>query len=96
MKIAVICFTAQGAKTSLAIKRFLEQRCECVEVWCRKKEFQPPEGIRSWMGNLKEWTKKAFADSDAVIFCRGNRNRGAQHCPLSKRENAGSGSSGGG
>ena len=68
MKIAVICFTAQGAKTSLAIKRFLEQRCECVEVWCRKKEFQPPEGIRSWMGNLKEWTKKAFADSDAVIF----------------------------
>lgn len=68
MKIAVICFTARGAKTSLDIKGVLEQRCENVAVWCKKKEFQIPEGISSWKGDLKEWTKKAFEDGDAVIF----------------------------
>lgn len=68
MKIAVICFTVQGAKTSLKIRDFFEQGSEWVEVWCRKKEYQPPKGICSWLGSLKEWTKKAFEDSDAVIF----------------------------
>lgn len=112
MKIAVICFTARGCETALAIRESLlremdregsvrEKSIGClseemgtpggehqktggaevapggdvfrpvadqVNIWCKKKDFVPPQGVELLEGSLGGWTREQFPVREALIF----------------------------
>ena len=68
MRAAVVCFTAQGCRTALQIRFILEQTGEKADIWCKKKDYLPPEGILQMEEPLKKWTGEQFSCCDALIF----------------------------
>lgn len=68
MNVSVICFTARGCDTALRIRTVFDRAGDTVRIWCKKKDYTPPEGIRSLEEPLKEWTGKQFGCRDALIF----------------------------
>lgn len=78
MDIGMICFTARGCETALAIRRALMEKrtagegigegADRAEIWCRKKGFTPPAGVEKLQGSLGDWTREQFDRRDALIF----------------------------
>lgn len=68
MKSAVICFTAQGCLTALRAAQALEKLGERPEIWCKKKDYQPPSGVKALEGTLRRWVQERFASRDALLF----------------------------
>lgn len=68
MKVSMICFTARGCCTALRIRRILENAGDEAGIWCKKKDYVPPEGILCLDKPLQAWTGEQFFRSDALIF----------------------------
>lgn len=68
MRAAVICFTAQGCRTALRIRHILGKCGDEAGIWCKKKDYVPPEGILRLEKPLRSWTGEQFGCCDALIF----------------------------
>ena len=68
MKAEIISFTDHGAVLAQRLTEGLSRQGICCEAWVKKKDAVLLEGVQVLAASLKEWTKKQFAEADALIF----------------------------
>ncbi len=68
MKAEIISFTDHGAVLAQRLTEGLSRQGICCEAWVKKKDAVLLEGVQVLTASLKEWTKKQFAEADALIF----------------------------
>ena len=68
MKAGLISFTRHGAVLAQRLSAGLALEKILCEMWVKKKEITPPDGVQVLHGELKAWTREQFARQDAIIF----------------------------